>query len=105
MSHFRTKQCACGCGRVGEFAQYATAACRQRAYRQRKKEYNTVKAQSVSGWIIDMFGEDDAQNVFSHLNELKGEENIKRATAALEQLVYLMEAKIRREKSKVRRVK
>jgi len=101
---YRTKKCKCGCGRVGRFHTYATSACRQRAYRQRKKEYIDVKAKTVSSWLIDMFGSDNCQPIFDNLNRVAGDKNCSHIDNALEHLVYLVQAKLAKQTRKNRRV-
>ena len=101
---YHKKTCACGCGRVGRFHTYATNACRQRAYRNRKVEHIDIKAKTVSSWLIDMFGEDDCQPIFNHLNEVSGNKATKHIDDALEQLIYLFQARITKLEKKARRV-
>lgn len=98
------KSCECGCGRVGHFAKYATSACRQRAYRQRKKKYIDVKAATVSSWLIDMFGKEQCEPIFESLNKISGDKNCSHIDAALEHIVYLVQDKIRKETRKQRRI-
>lgn len=95
---YKKKTCACGCGRVGHFAQYATNACRQKSYRERKKRYADIKAKTVSSWLIDMFGHDACEYLFAELNQIPGYQNNVHLDNALEQLVYLTERKIQEAK-------
>jgi len=101
---YKKKQCACGCGRAGEFAKYATNACRQRAYRKRKVQYIDVKAATVSTWLIDLFGAEDCQPIFDCLNKISGNQNVKHADEALEKIVYLVQSRITKLEKKARRV-
>lgn len=101
---YRKKQCDCGCGRVGYFAKYATNACRQRAYRKRKNQTIDGHAKAVSTWLIDMFGEEQCTPIFDHLNQVPGNKNCQHIDAALEQIVYLVQAEFNRLNKKARRV-
>ena len=101
---YKKRECACGCGRVGQFEKYATSACRQRAYRQRKKKNIDIKAATVSSWLIDMFGADKCEPIFENLNKISGDKNCSHIDNALEHLVYLVQDKIRKETRKQRRV-
>src|SRR4029450_4785763 len=101
---YKKRTCECGCGRVGQFQKYATSACRQRAYRKRKKDYITVKAQTVSSWLIDMFGKEKGEPIFAELNHIAGDKNCHHIDNALEQIVYLVQDKIRKEQRKAKRL-
>jgi len=100
---YRKKTCACGCGRVGRFHTYASNACRQRAFRKRKKSYIDIKAGAVSSMLIDIFGEDICNPIFDDLNQISGDKNTKHVDDALEKLIYAMQHKINLTK-KARRV-
>jgi len=101
---YKKRECACGCGRVGQFEKYATSACRQRAYRKRKKENIDIKAKTVSSWLIDMFGADKCEPIFENLNQVSGDKNCSHIDNALEHLVYLVQDKMRKETRKQRRI-
>jgi len=101
---WKKKPCACGCGRVGEWSKYATNACRQKAYRKRKTQNIDVKAQTISSWLVDIFGPENCNPIFADLNEIVGKKNTKLASDALEKLVYLVQSEINKNKRKNRRV-
>ena len=101
---YRKKECACGCGRVGYFSQYATNACRQKAYRRRKRDNVQTKYETLSSFLVDLFGIDDCQPIFENLNQLTGKKNVQFAAEAIEQIVYLTQSKINQDSKKARRV-
>jgi len=98
--HREKVECECGCGRVGHFQKYATPACKQRAYRNRKKAYSTKKIETVSTWLTDMFGFDQVAPIFEHLNQVTGMRNTAHVTTAIEKLVYLSQAAINKATKK-----
>ena len=101
---YKKRECACGCGRVGQFEKYSSNACRQRAFRQRKLKNIDIKAATVSSWLVDMFGNDDCQPIFENLNHISGNKNVQYADEALEKLIYLFQARITKLERKARRV-
>lgn len=101
---YKTKECKCGCGRVGKFHTYASNACRQRAFRQRQKKHIDLKAKSVSSMLIDIFGADNLKIVFAELNQIPGDKSCKHIENALEQLVYLIQHEINKSARKGRRI-
>lgn len=96
------QECLCGCGRVGYFQKYASNACRQKAYRNRKRNYIDVKAQSVSSMLIDMFGSAACEPIFEALNQISGDKNTMHVDDALEQIIYLTQSQIRKAKGQRR---
>lgn len=102
--HMREKPCR-QCGRVGHWHTFCSDACKQKAYRERKREYTDTHARTVSAWLVEMFGENDCAPIWNDLNSITGQSNIKAVNAALEKIVYLTQSKVRKETAKARRIK
>ena len=69
MSRFRSKTCPV-CGGVGRFHTYCSAACKQKAYRQRVAKKRELLTQTVCSALVEDMGVGDAMQVFNELNQI-----------------------------------
>jgi hypothetical protein len=101
---FPRRSCGCGCGKVGRFYFYSSRACKQRAYRNRREQFERVRFHTISTWLRELLGEDETKVIFDHIYQVKGVNNLNHVTLALESIVYLTQSEIRkvqkRQKSK-----
>jgi len=74
-----------GCGelKVDRAGSYCSPACKQKAYRRRKKEAAVKRSDRVSQLLIKEIGMDNACYVFEQLNKVYGEKLIEAVDLAV----------------------
>ena len=88
---YKSKHCP-SCGRVGRFHTFCSNACKQKAYRKRKQEIMLGNIAGTSSMLIDVIGMDAAMPVFEDLNKISGKDNLRHSAAAIEKIVYAINA-------------
>lgn len=90
---YRQKTCP-SCGRVGEFHTFCSGACKQKAYRERKKERNAGEYRALDSYLREDFSRDDYIAITDGLNCVYGEDNAKAVNDALLLMVQVYHNKI-----------
>lgn len=90
---YSEKRCVV-CGRVGEWHTYCSDACKQKAYRERRKEKNAGEFRALDSYLREDLPSEDYAFVIDALNRVYGEDNALAVNDAVIRLVETYHAKI-----------
>lgn len=99
MRNKERNSCKCGCGLpVGEGREYVDRNHKQRAYRARGRNQKRALSKYISVEINSLLGEEKANKVFHHLNQVAGDKYNYEIDKAL--VVLVTELRIAKEEAK-----